>query len=116
MLLAPTRASRILLWPQCARMVLEQLADRLQPLLARHVGETHDACEWHPIDEYQLAEVLVLGDQHPLLPGGSREHDIVGRAGSYLRCGDDIMTLLGQHCAEVARVGARVDEELHAPQ
>ena len=65
-----------------------------------------------PAPVHQLAEVLVVGDQHPLLVVGEREQVLIAGPRRNLRGRACIVAQTSEHAAQPARTRTLIEQKL----
>ena len=96
----------------------EEGLERPDLLLSRGVegeAEEDDAGVGAASADDELAEVLVVGNQDPLLGSGEREHLLVGQSGGVVAADPGgVVAALGEERGD-PRLGALVEQKPHSP-
>ncbi len=93
-------------------MPIEDNVHERDALLSRNIRQPHDSGVRFSRVEHQLPEVLVHGDEDPLLRVGPYQESPISRIGSSLLGFEDVVLLLAKPIRQPP-AGAPVDQESH---
>ena len=94
-------------------VILDQIPHRIGLLRGSESDEPDDTRMGLTMKKDELAEILVLGDQHPTLAVGQREQFLVRGAGMPVVGRHDVVTEIDERLMQRARSGTAIEKKPH---